>query len=567
MARRNVIQFSIEVLDKASKKLASISSSFGKFAKRIAVGASAMAVGLFAATKAAIEAADSIGKTAKFAGITAERLQTLRFAAAQSGVATRGLDDSIRRFNRRLGELANSGLGPAQKAMASLNVEVKDSQNRFKGTEQLFDEVVVALQQVGSAAQQSALAAQLFGDDFGPKLVPLLRQGAAGIAELEQKAKDLGFVISNEAIAAAENANDRFNELTTFIRQRMIKAFADNADTIADVAEALTTAAVKAAEFLTNIAGIFNLTEMTKAKRELKEIRQTITALERGHTFRRGSRWFGLSLENLREMEMGMENFITNLRNARAEVRGGGGGGGGDGEGSPFGVDMSLQGFVDSFDTAQQQVDKKLEMLNQAIAEGLIPDEADQVRIREAILSILTDGLDEIPKRFGKKYATVKPFDFLEQAAEQAARNIQSAFSDFFFDPFEDGLKGLLQAFITTIRRMIAEALALQTIKAFDVKSIFSKILGRSAGGPVTAGQPYIVGERGPELMIPSGSGRIQNNSMLRGAESGMQFVTNIDARGADPGLIARLPAFMEERDKRLMLAVQRYIQTGLMPI
>jgi hypothetical protein len=33
---------------------------------------------------------------------------------------------------------------------------------------------------------------------------------------------------------------------------------------------------------------------------------------------------------------------------------------------------------------------------------------------------------------------------------------------------------------------------------------------GRATGGSVSAGRPYVVGERGPELFVPSGSGRIE---------------------------------------------------------
>jgi phage-related minor tail protein len=32
---------------------------------------------------------------------------------------------------------------------------------------------------------------------------------------------------------------------------------------------------------------------------------------------------------------------------------------------------------------------------------------------------------------------------------------------------------------------------------------------GKAAGGPVSGGSPYIVGERGPELFVPSNSGAI----------------------------------------------------------
>lgn len=33
---------------------------------------------------------------------------------------------------------------------------------------------------------------------------------------------------------------------------------------------------------------------------------------------------------------------------------------------------------------------------------------------------------------------------------------------------------------------------------------------GRATGGPVSGGRPYIVGENGPELFVPPGSGRIE---------------------------------------------------------
>jgi len=59
-------------------------------------------------------------------------------------------------------------------------------------------------------------------------------------------------------------------------------------------------------------------------------------------------------------------------------------------------------------------------------------------------------------------------------------------------------------------------------------------ILGRANGGPVNANQPYIVGERGPELFMPSSSGMVlssrdtrnkleQQDAAMRGNESTRQ--------------------------------------------
>jgi hypothetical protein len=42
--------------------------------------------------------------------------------------------------------------------------------------------------------------------------------------------------------------------------------------------------------------------------------------------------------------------------------------------------------------------------------------------------------------------------------------------------------------------------------------------MGRAVGGPVTSQQPYIVGERGPELFVPGTGGSVVNNNDLRSA-------------------------------------------------
>ncbi len=173
---------------------------------------------------------------------------------------------------------------------------------------------------------------------------------------------------------------------------------------------------------------------------------------------------------------------------------------------------------------------------------------------------------------------------FMEDVAEQAAKNMQDAFAEFFFDPFEKGLKGLLISFLNVIRRMIAEVLAFQALQAASTKGgFFSNIIQgitgvtgntsgnpqpRAAGGTFLAGQPLLVGERGREVITPSGSGRVTPNTALGGfMGKGPQFITNIDARGADPGLIARLPMILEARDRNLLALVQRYVDTGVMPI
>jgi TP901 family phage tail tape measure protein len=64
-------------------------------------------------------------------------------------------------------------------------------------------------------------------------------------------------------------------------------------------------------------------------------------------------------------------------------------------------------------------------------------------------------------------------------------------------------------------------ASALPTDSAGWSQSFATKLPGRAAGGPVTSQQPYMVGERGPELFVPGTGGSVVNNNDLRSAMGG----------------------------------------------
>ncbi len=68
---------------------------------------------------------------------------------------------------------------------------------------------------------------------------------------------------------------------------------------------------------------------------------------------------------------------------------------------------------------------------------------------------------------------------------------------------------------------------------------------GRAVGGPVSAGTPYIVGERGPELFVPSISGSIIPNGdlaspTLSAASAAPTYVVNVNAGVGDPRAIGK---------------------------
>lgn len=123
-----------------------------------------------------------------------------------------------------------------------------------------------------------------------------------------------------------------------------------------------------------------------------------------------------------------------------------------------------------------------------------------------------------------------------------------------------EGLSGVL--------RSIARDLASVTLRDTVVNPVgdllgglIGGLFGRAGGGSVSANTPYMVGERGPELFVPSGSGRIESDP--GGGAAPVNVSMNIDARGADAGAADRLRAAAADIQQQTFNAVFAAMERG----
>lgn len=72
---------------------------------------------------------------------------------------------------------------------------------------------------------------------------------------------------------------------------------------------------------------------------------------------------------------------------------------------------------------------------------------------------------------------------------------------------------------------------------------------GRATGGPVAPGRAYVVGERGPELFVPTSSGRVETGGSARGPVNVTVNVTVPREAGA---------GFMRETGRQVARDVRR---------
>jgi len=98
---------------------------------------------------------------------------------------------------------------------------------------------------------------------------------------------------------------------------------------------------------------------------------------------------------------------------------------------------------------------------------------------------------------------------------------IRSAASSTLSDPL--GRKVLSQIDREILRKKFANWESKKDTSITDaLKQLIFKLEGREKGGPVNAGQPYIVGEKGPELFVPRNAGGIVPNGYGIGGQIAM---------------------------------------------
>lgn len=144
----------------------------------------------------------------------------------------------------------------------------------------------------------------------------------------------------------------------------------------------------------------------------------------------------------------------------------------------------------------------------------------------------------------------------LQAGAERASRGMESALNRFV----RTGKLGLddLKRTVLSVMNEIAASTLQTGLSGGAGGGLLSSLLsigaavlgapGRATGGPVSPGRAYIVGERGPELFVPTASGRVETG----GGGRPVNITVNVKAP-ADAA-----PAFMARSGRQVARAVRQ---------
>ena len=565
------VKIKITALDKTSGALKTIGSGLRTLTKPLLNMKTAL-VGLLGAggitllVRQSLLATDALSKTASKIGTTTEALSALQYAGKLTGVEVNTMNMALQRFSRRASEAAN-GTGEAKGAIRELGIDARDLVKLPLDERMLV--LADAFQGVKSESDKLRIAFKLF-DSEGAALVNTLSQGRGGLAAMLGEAKALGVVMSAEAAQGVEDANDEFLKLNSIFKGILDQTTAALAPALKFIVESISKSLVKFGEaqggfaeigrkIATNLVNGFRIAgetiisgingiiekvnqvknipirlEMMGAMGDIKALSKRIQSAQRaveifqrkanGETITVSDNTFSFLWGNierasqaLAEANPQLEESLQNLARMKASLSA---------------IDpLTLQGLTGF---TQEEIDEFFNNLTGSIRDfklelGEPPKSGDG-----DIVNKYLESLEQLNRQLPQSEDLVNSF----------ANNTMNAFTTGFTaaitgaENFADAMKSMAKSVVDDLIRMAVQYFITQRIfgaitTAFGNYQADQKFLNtaqpdfRARGGPVTGGRPYVVGEKGPELMIPSGNGSIVPNNKLGGG--GVTVVQNIN--------------------------------------
>lgn len=556
----------ISAIDRTSKGFKSVGAGLGRITKSIfsmktaLVGVAGVA-GFGYLVKSSLNSADALAKTASKIGTTTEALSKLQYAAGITGVETNTLNMALQRFTRRTAEAAQ-GTGEAKGAIKELGLDARKLQQL--PLDQQMMKLAGAFGNVKSDADKLRIAFKLF-DSEGAALVNTLALGEEGLEKLFGRAKALGIVMSGEAAAGAEKANNALSDLFAIAKGLKDQFSAALAPAIEHVATMLTDFFLKTSKAEGGIAKFAR----TMAEGFLEGVRSALIGLNKlaeslDAVSLAAGNFFNKFEQNAKQSRFDhLQEKLSDLQDLQAAMLSGGDIGivdymmYGKGKGGAEKVQGDINGLVNTLTVLQVELSKGKEKAASfgtslggiididdmnATFDALIASIQKVGAVNDTALKPTIDSLNNFEQGFKSFSDSIPSMDEnLQSLTVQGLNGLTDALAAGVTGAanFKDAMKSMAKSVVDSLIKMLIQKYivdaAFGAITGFIGGSGASPVAGgnpsapvmssagsrpmspRAIGGSVQAGQPYMVGERGQEMFVPNQSGSIIPNNKMSG--------------------------------------------------
>lgn len=176
---------------------------------------------------------DQIDKMSARTGVAAEDLQEIGYAAEQSGASMEAVNTAAKKLYQAM-ESAARGSKDSVEAFRALGLEADNLTG--KSLSEQFAMVADGLAGMATDEEKAAAAMKIFGK-AGYDLIPVLKSGREEMGRMQQRARDLGLVMSQDNATAAAKLSTAIGDVRYAVRglgQSIAVALAPMATSFAD---------------------------------------------------------------------------------------------------------------------------------------------------------------------------------------------------------------------------------------------------------------------------------------------------------------------------------------------
>ena len=158
--------------------------------------------GIAAFAKGNLDTADSMSKLSQRTGIAAPELDKFRKVAELSDTSIESLERAFPALTKNMKTAADTGKGPALAAFNELGVSVKNADGTLRGADEVMLDIADRFAGMADGSNKAALASSIFGTRIGSELIPMLNSGGDAV-------RGMGTVLTQDFADNAAKFNDR----------------------------------------------------------------------------------------------------------------------------------------------------------------------------------------------------------------------------------------------------------------------------------------------------------------------------------------------------------------------
>lgn len=191
---------------------------------------------MVAAVNDAADFADEILTLSAQTGLATDTLQEFQYMSELIDVSLDTISGSLTKLTNNM-QSAATGSGAAYEAFRALGVTVTDSSGHLRNAEDVFYDVIDALGQMTNETERDAYSMDIFGRS-AQDLNPMIEAGSDAIEAYAQEAREMGYVLDNDALTALGDMDDSFERVQRQMESVRNQIIAQMAPAIEEIADA-----------------------------------------------------------------------------------------------------------------------------------------------------------------------------------------------------------------------------------------------------------------------------------------------------------------------------------------